>query len=90
MRDLVNDFRSEEKFQRRKQPGGGFFDDRLAGQRNDPCEICSRAGEARFDHEPFRAVGETNQRALVGNRDFGGIGNGRNHHAVGQHRRWQE
>ena len=55
-----------------------------------PREICSRAGEARFKHEPLGAVGETNQRPLVGNRDFGGIGNGRDHHAVGQRRQRQE
>ena len=86
----MNDLRSEKILQRWKQSGGGFLDDRLARQRNDPCEICSRAGEARFNHEPLGAIGETDQRPLVGNRDFGGIGNGRDHHAVGQCRHRQE
>ena len=86
----MDNFRPEKILQRGKQSGGGFLDDRLAGQRNDPREICSRAGEARFNHKPFRAVGETNQRPLVGDRDFGGIGNGRDHHAIGQRRQRQK
>ena len=72
----MNDLRPEKILQRWKQSGGCFFDDRLAGQGNDPSKICSWAGKTRFDHQPLGAVGETNQRSLIGNRDFGWIGRG--------------
>ena len=86
----MHDFRPEKILQRGKQSGGCLFDDRLAWQGNHPREIGSRAGEARLNDKALGAVGVTNQRPLVGNRDFGGIGNGRDHHAVGQRRQRQE
>lgn len=88
----MHDLWPEKILQRRKQSRGCLLNDRLAGQRNYPREVCSRTGKARFNHQPFRPVGEMDQRALIRDRDFGGIGNSGNDHAVGQchHRQEQE
>lgn len=86
----MNDLRPKKILQRREQSRRCFFDDRLAGQWNDPCKIGSRTGEARFNHQPFRPVAVTNQCALVWDCDLGWIGNGRNDHAVGQCRERQK
>jgi hypothetical protein len=86
----MDNFRPEKIFQCGKQSRRCFFDGRLAGQGHHPREIRSRTSKARFNHEALDAIGETDQRPLIGYRDFGRIGDGRHHHAVGQDCRRQK